>query len=55
LLKVIFQDATTSSESVTLERRLEVISGLEECAVNIEMPFGYYAMLNISIEKKGTK
>ena len=55
LLKVVFQDATTSSEIVTLERRLEVISGLEECAVNIEMPFGYYAMLNISIEKKGTK
>ena len=53
LLKVVFQDATTSDESVYLERRLEVVNGFEVCSVNIEMPFGYYAILNISIEKKG--
>jgi hypothetical protein len=38
---------------VGIERRLQVIDGDEVCSTVLELPFGYNAVVNVSIEKTG--
>jgi hypothetical protein len=60
LQKVIFlqDNVTTGSDvttgkDVTMERRLEIQNGIDVCSVLIEIPFGFYALVNVTFEYRG--
>ena len=41
--------------SVDFERRFEILNGIDVCSVMIEMPFGFNAMISVTLEKTGKK
>jgi len=54
LQKVIFlQDNVTSGNYVTMDRRFEIQNGNEVCSVLIEIPFGFYATVNVTFVEQG--
>ena len=53
LPKFILKDG--SDNSVDFERRFEILNGIDVCSVMIEMPFGFNAMISVTLEKSGKK